>query len=282
MKSIYHYIDYRRFLSDFYEHKKRTSNAFSHRWFARKAGFSSPVFLKQVIVGERNLTENMAQKFIKGLALNQKEARYFQNLVGFNQAKTAVKKQEHYAILRSMIQLVDERMLTPDLYDYFNCWYTPVVRELLCLHDFYGNCKELARSLYPAITEHEAAGAVSMLKRLRLIERAPNGGWRQRDEALATHNELISSGIRSFNRAMIEHAMAAVDALPVEKRYASGITLTCSEQLYQALIAEIEAFRERAVALVARNDKPHTRVMQLNIQLFPVSEDINNEGDRRR
>jgi uncharacterized protein (TIGR02147 family) len=279
MINIFDYIDYRRYLSDYYEDKKRTSSAFSHRWFARKAGFSSPVFLKQVIEGERNLTENMLQKFIKGLALNQKESRYFQNLVGFNQAKTAVKKQEHYSILRSMMHMVDERMLTPHLYDYFNYWYTPVVRELLCLYDFSNDYCRLAESMHPAIKEQEAASAVSLLKRLKLIERAPNGGWRQCDEALATHNELISSAIRSFNRQMIEHAISALNALPVHQRYASGITLTCSEQLYQALIAEIEAFRERAVALVSRNDKPHTRVMQLNVQLFPVSKELIKKDD---
>ncbi len=51
MRSIFEYIDYRRFLSDYYNHKKETSRTFSYRYFAEKAGLTSPSFLKHALPG---------------------------------------------------------------------------------------------------------------------------------------------------------------------------------------------------------------------------------------
>ncbi len=55
MRSIFTYTDYRAFLHDAYTHAKATNPAFSYRYFAKKAGFSSPNFLKLVIDGVYNL-----------------------------------------------------------------------------------------------------------------------------------------------------------------------------------------------------------------------------------
>ena len=45
MKAIVEYTDYRKFIRDYYEERKRCS-AFTWREFARNVGFSSAVYLK--------------------------------------------------------------------------------------------------------------------------------------------------------------------------------------------------------------------------------------------
>ena len=47
MKEIIEYTDYRKFIQDYYDERKRSS-AFTWRDFARVAGFSSAVYLKYV------------------------------------------------------------------------------------------------------------------------------------------------------------------------------------------------------------------------------------------
>jgi uncharacterized protein (TIGR02147 family) len=116
MDRIFAYIDYRKFLGDYYVDKKRTTRHFSHRYFAMKAGVKSPVLLKQVIDGKRNLTSLMIEKFAQALCLNKKESVFFRNLVLFNQARTAFDKQEHYSVLLSMIDAVSEHKLSADQY----------------------------------------------------------------------------------------------------------------------------------------------------------------------
>ena len=53
MKAIIEYTDYRKFMQDYYDERKRSS-AFTWREFAQNAGFASAIFLKYVIGMFRN------------------------------------------------------------------------------------------------------------------------------------------------------------------------------------------------------------------------------------
>ena len=77
MKSVLSYIDYRQFLKDLYDEKKRTTRFFSARYFAQKAGLSSASFLREFITGKKNLGKQTVEKFISAIELNGKEARFF-------------------------------------------------------------------------------------------------------------------------------------------------------------------------------------------------------------
>ena len=87
MRSVYQYRNYRKYLRDFYHEKKRSNPYYSFRVFSMRAGFRAPNVLKLVMDGERNLTRNSVEKFIKGLSLCDGEARCFENLVLCNQGK---------------------------------------------------------------------------------------------------------------------------------------------------------------------------------------------------
>lgn len=281
MKSIYCYIDYRRYLADFYAEKKKTSRAFSHRYFALKAGIRSPVLLRRVIDGKRNLSDAMILKFAKGLGLSAGETVYFRHLVRFNQANTAAEKQEHYANLREKMNMVAQKTLTPDLYDYFDTWYNPVVRELVCLGNFGDDYQTLARSVVPEISAAQARKSMELLKRLELIQQKPDGRKVLCDKALATESEVSSLAVRSYNSKMVGLAQESIERFAQSNRHVSGLTLTCSEPLYDLIVAEINAFKERIVTMVNTNPEPHTRVMQLNMQLFPLSKDIEYNGENQ-
>lgn len=281
MRSIFEYFDYRKYLSDYYQYKKSTSNAFSYRYFSIKAGLISPVFLKLVIDGKRNLTRQTIEKFSKALQLNKKQSLFFKNLVLFDQAKTSSEKQEHYAVLRSMENSITEKIINDDQFEYFSKWYNAIIRELVVLYDFKQDFSLLARSVYPQITEREAKNAVATLEKLGLIRKQENGTcYEQIDRALinnSSHTGLMA--IRRFNKTMIEHALNAVENVPVERRHVSGITVGISKQMYEIIQSEIIAFKDRLVTLANRSEQSSC-VYQVNIQLFPVSEDIGKSTEK--
>ena len=279
MKEIFKYIDFRVFLADFYTEKKATTRYFSYRYFADKAGIKSPVFLKQVIDGERNLTRSMIEKFIRALNLNKKESVFFKNLVLFNQAKNAFEKQEHYSVMLTMTDYVQEYQLQSDQYSYFDKWYTCVVRELVCIHDFKDDYGAIARSITPRIKASEVKKALQLLLRLKLLEKQQDGSYRQTNAAITSSEEVIALARRSFNSAMLTLARDANDALRPDIRNVSGITMGISRPCYEVLLAEMAAFKERVKAIV-NQDENSSRVYQLNLQLFPLSDDVTvlNEG----
>ncbi|MBD3240939.1 MAG: TIGR02147 family protein [Chitinivibrionales bacterium] len=270
MESLFRYIDYRRYLRDLYAKLKRETSYFSYRYFSRKAGFSSPVFLKLVMEGKRNLTLDSIERFAKALNLNAKEARYFKHLVLFNQAKTASEKQEHYAVLFSQMNTVMEKQLGREQYDYFVKWYNPVLRELICAFDFGDDYELLARCLLPPIRAHEARQSVELLQRLELVRRLDGGRYERVDNAVAGTADIALMGIRHFNRQMIERALVVLDTVAREERNVFGLTMGVSQSCFDVLVAEMNAFRDRVVTIV-NQDRDTERVYQLNLQLFPLS-----------
>jgi hypothetical protein len=131
MNSIFSYVNYRRFLKDYYLKAKAEKKYFSYRYFSRRAGINSPNFLKVVIEGKRNLSSKTIEKFATALGLNQQETVFFRRLVMFNQAKTASEKQESYILLREMANHVRMNAPGSDFAGFLNKWYINAVRELM-------------------------------------------------------------------------------------------------------------------------------------------------------
>jgi uncharacterized protein (TIGR02147 family) len=277
MQSIFEYIDYRKYLAAYYSEKKISSRCFSYRYFASKAGLHSPSFLKHVIDGKRNLTRSMIEKFCLGLELSAKETTYFRHLVLFNQATTSDEKQEHYAVLRSMAGSVKESTLNTDQFDYFANWFTPVIRELICQHDFKDDFKKIAGIVLPPILPSEAKFAVKLLLKLKLVRRKPEGGYVQTNSAVVADNSVTSMAVRAFTKAMIEHSKSAVDNIDRRLRHVSGVTMGITPETYEVLSAEIEAFKDR-VKFIVNQDKGSGLVYQLNISLFPMTRNFNAFG----
>jgi uncharacterized protein (TIGR02147 family) len=280
MNPVFSYIDYRSFLKDHYEEMKKNSRFFSYRYFSKKAGINSPNFLKQIIESKRNLTALTIEKFITALKLNEKEAKFFRHLVLFNQAKSAQEKQEHYAIMLSMMHFVKEQRLTALQHEYYNYWFVSVVREMVNLHDFKSDYKKLAAAVMPAISIREARFAIKLLKRLGLIEQLPDGVFRQVEAAIISDSSVGRMAVRSFNREMLRKAEIALDQTPIEERQIYGVTIGISKACYDVLAAEMAAFRDRVVA-IANSDTASNRVYQMHLQLFPLSRELRSDDKAR-
>lgn len=273
MKPIFSYIDYRWYLKEYYEEQKANSRCFSYRYFSMKAGINSPSFLKQVIESERNLTPLTINKFITALKFTEKEAAYFRHLVLFNQAKSANEKQEHYVVMLSMMHTVKELKLNALQHEYYNHWFVPIVRELICLYNFRDDFKKIADAVTPPIQINDARFAVKLLKKLGMIESLSDGSYRQTDTAVVSDSTIGRMAVRSFNREMIKKAEAALDTISIDQRQIYGMTIGVSKECYDVLTAEMQAFRDRIVTIVNR-DMRSDCVYQLNMQLFPLSKRI--------
>jgi uncharacterized protein (TIGR02147 family) len=271
--SIFEFIDYRKFLAEYYRTKKESSRYFSYRYFSQKIGFNSPSFLKAVIEGKRNLTRQMLERFCKAMNFGTKETLYFKNLVFFNQAKTSLEKQEYYLSLKSMAGGVKESILNTDQFEVFSNWYVPVIRELICLHNFHEDYQTLAAALKPSIQPVEAKAAVALLLRLKMIVQRADGSFRLVSPAMAMDSSVTSLAVRSFTRTMLERSKEALDTIDKKARHISGVTMGISPETYDVLTSEIEAFKDR-VKIIVGNDANSSRIYQMTVSLFPVSDDV--------
>jgi uncharacterized protein (TIGR02147 family) len=217
----------------------------------------------------------MIGNFASALELNKEESRYFKNLVLFNQAKTADEKQEYYSVMLSMADFVKEHKLTKDQNAYFHRWYNSVLRELVCLFDFNDNYELLGKLVKPSISAKEARGSVELLVRFGLIAKNEAGKYYQPHESITSGREPDPLMRRSFLKAMAQLGADSIERFPVESRNVTGITIGISASCYEALVAEMSAFRARVVTLVSK-EQGMSRVYQMNLHLFPLSDDIKN------
>ncbi len=273
MKGVFQFIDYRKFLESYYHEQKKRKRNFSYRFFAQKAGITSPSFLKAVIDGKRNLTSRVIEKFCRALELNDKESKYFASLVHFNQAKTAGEKQEFYALLRSMSGGVQEKILKAGQYDYFDKWYNPILRELICLYDFQDDHERIAKSLNPPITPSEVKKGIQLMMKLGLVDRKGDGTYMQTGAAISADDSITSLALRSFMSAILDHAKLALHEIDKSERHISNLTLGVSPACYDILVAEMKAFKDRVKAIVSR-DEHSSRVYHLTLGLFPASRNM--------
>lgn len=102
MLTIDQYTDYRLYLKDLFNAYKESKPGFSYRSFAKAANLSSPSFLKLVMDGKRNLTDESIDKFIIGLQIPSRDAEIFRTLVKFNQAKSNDEKIRNYRVLQQL------------------------------------------------------------------------------------------------------------------------------------------------------------------------------------
>ena len=88
--NIFIYLEYRKYLEDFYNLTKKLNPKFSFRVFSDAAGVKAPNFLQLLIQGKRNLKQATIPRVAQALELNGEESEYFRLLVRFDRPQRAV------------------------------------------------------------------------------------------------------------------------------------------------------------------------------------------------
>jgi uncharacterized protein (TIGR02147 family) len=269
MNSVYTYTDYRQMLSDYYKHRKGQNPAFSHRLFARLAGFRTSNFIHLVIRGKRNLTHASCEKLARAMKLRRRERRYFETLVAFNQARTAREKNRQLQELEKLRKGTGYRKIGKDLQTYISNWINPVVRELACMEKNPDDPKELSRRCLFRVTPGEVSRALELLQSLGLLVRNRDGTLSQATPTMSTGPGTSDAAALRYHLGSIDRAAEALQNLPPSEREIVGLTIGISEKNYAILKQKMWEFRQEVLALAESPDPE--QVYQLNIQLFPVT-----------
>lgn len=281
LQSIFHYTQYRQYLSDYYAWAKVNVRGFSHRAFLAKAGMSGPNYLKKVMEGYHNLTLNSLPKFIQALGLNGDDAEYFECLVQFNQAKSLEEKDSFFEKLINLKSKNDKVVLEQSQYHYYKDWWVVAIRELMAFFPYHERAEELHQYLVPAITPKQAERAIVLLESLGLIEKTSEGGYRQTSQSLSTDPNMHSLLIEKFHLATARLGLEAMTRFTEDERRMSSVTMSIDESTFDQIVVKIREFRKQ-IAAIAAEVKESDRVIQLNMQMFPLSRTKPRQHRKRR
>jgi uncharacterized protein (TIGR02147 family) len=268
--NVYSYSDYRSYLSDHYAYAKENEYGFSFRVFSKRANVSSSNYLRLVIDGKRNLSPTMATQFGTACGLSGSALDFFCELVAYGQAPTTRERHRHYERLTRFRPFRAIRKLDAAQAAYHGSWYIPAIRELVRRADFVEDPKWIAAQLLPPISSKDATHALKVLLGLQLLRRDEQGRLVQTDALVSTGPGPLGHHIFTYHHAMLEHAATALDQLPREERNISSITVCVSQEKMLELERRVRNFRRDLLQLAELDNEPQ-RVVQVNLQLFPLS-----------
>ena len=279
MKDIVEYTDYRKFIQDYYDERKRSS-AFTWRDFAHAAGFSSAVFLKYVCEGKKNLSIGAAGSVANAMGLAGFESTYFVLMVSYAHAKGDKAKRAAFEERCALARAHRVHVLGNEEFDYFKSWKNPVLREL-APHMPGAKPLDMAHACKQKISAAEVSETLDFLVKMDLLQKDKDGNYRQTDKSVSMGPvDAVPVAARDMQRQMGEFAVKALD-LPLSERDMSGLTLGLTRRAYERIKKELANCRRRIVAIATEDDETE-QVYRLNLQLFPMSERLEKKKDLKK
>ena len=248
MKPIVEYSDFRQYMLDYYEERKRRS-VFSWREFSKIAGFTSSSYMKVVCDGKSKLSRIGVERTGAAMGLVGFEMEYFRAMVEFGQAATEEKKKVAYENMLAIAKVHKVRVLEGDLFEFYDSWQNPVVRELAPLMPG-ATPGEIAKKCYPEISAAEVQQSLNFLTKAGLLKKAGDSAFVQAETSITGTPDATRLALRGMHRQMSKLATPALD-LPVEQRNFSGVTMGVSRESYERIVKVLDECRRQIIAIAA-------------------------------
>lgn len=285
MKPIVEYLDYRVYMQEFYEERKRTS-AFTWREFSRLSGFASSGYLKLVCDGKTRLRRAGAESVAKAMGLSGFQVEYFCCMVEFCDAQTNEEKQAAYGEMCRLADANKVRILGGEAYSYFSSWINPTLRELAPIMPG-AKPLEMARLLCPSVPAADVRYSLDQMVQMGLLRRIENDGrvtYEQADVGInpvdnADHKAAINVAVRSMQKQFARLAADALDEFDGSERNLSGITMGLDRVAYERVAKEMTKFRKKIESIVSEV-KDYDRVYRINLQMFPLTRKLEENDEK--
>ncbi len=264
---IFDYLDFVKYLRDYYEARHTIDRWFSYRYIQNRTGID-PGYLFKIFQGKKSLPQKKTAQFAKLLGLTKKEREYFTLLLLYSKAKSNDEIRQYFEKMLLYGEVIARKVGVRE-YEYYSKWYHAALRQILSYYPFRGDYKELAQMTIPAITPAQAKKGVEVLCKLGFAEQTPDGVYRVIDRFLSTGEDWRSIAVRRFQQDTIMLARQSLDTVDKDLRDVSTVTLTLSAEGFSEARERIRQFRRDMLELVNRQDRP-SGAYHVNIQMFPI------------
>ena len=271
MRPIVEYNDYRAYMADFYEERKRPS-AFTWREFARIAGFTSPSYLKLVCDGKSSLSRVTMNRVAVAMGLAGYEVDYFEAMVNFVNAQKDDAKRKYLDKMTAISAANKVRLIDEDAFEYYESWKNPVVRELAPMMPG-AMPGEIAKKCCQAVSAQEVRESLNFLEKSGFLKQTHENVYEQTDKIVAGSKDALPFAIRMMHREMGRLGIESIDKFNAEERNVAGVTLGVNREGYEEIVKELDACRKKIISIAASCGKLD-QVYRLNLQFFPLSKKV--------
>ncbi len=268
--NIFEYVDYRFFLTDYFDFQKKLSKKFSNRSFAHKAGLP-PSLLNDILSRRQNLTSAAMRKYAAAMGLTEKETAYFEALMEFNNAECNADKNRYFGEMVRLRGRSSVKFLDSQQYRYFSNWYNPVVRELMVHVGLGDDPVAISRSIVPYVSPAKVRKSIELLKDLGLVYKSSDGRLQAPDKVISSEYQVQSVALKNYHISMLERARESLDTHSSDEREFQGLTICASSATLQRMKDRIRSFTDELLGMAAAENEDAEEVFQVNVQVFPFT-----------
>ena len=273
---LYAYLDYRSFLKDWLAERAGRP---SLRTLAGRLG-CSPALLSGIVNGHRDLDDARGEGLCRALELDQQRRHYFLDLVVVEQSTSRGLRRAALERVLATRNFHGARRIEESAWRLFSRWSYPAVAELARCQGFRADPAWVAATLRPQISVEEAAGALATLQELGLLVQDAAGQWGPGSSALVTEHHvdqrIIALALRELHQEMILRAARSLVRDPADERQFGVVTTAVPRALVEDLKTMVARFLEEVMQRCEQATEDRDVVYQLNVQLFPLSEQTAN------
>jgi len=266
--SLYEAEDYRTWMRERYEERKRIQPNFSYRFMAMRLEMDAGQLVK-ILQGKLHLVPQKIPAVAKLFGLDPRSERFLEALVRFSKATGTQEISRRWDEIQSLRE-VQSRELEQDQYEFYSTWLPTAVRGVLSLGEPDQTPKAIGNRIVPRTDAPEVERALELLERLGLATREPGGGWTLAHKHIRTGDLWRQKTVRQFQADTMRLATDALETIPAKRRDISTLTLTLAEKDLPLLKERVAEFRRDLVRLAEESD-PADSVYQVNVQVFPMT-----------
>lgn len=274
------FMNYREYLAAFYAFKRKASKghlrAYNYAVFSAAANIKSPNYLKMIIDGKRNLSDDMIGKFGKALSLNKEQTEEFRYLVAFTQASDPAdrnlflkKLSEHRVNAQLKSGEIDRKT-----WEKVPNWIAWIIYAMVDQEGVSFTTKSLKELLRNKANEDEIEMALnSLLAAGELKKDEVTGEFKKVRSLIESPEEVPVALVRKLQAQLMYLGLESLyqDA-PTDREFGT-LTASLTKSEFEELKFKLRQMRKafHKDNSIARATSKGDRVYQLNIQLFPVT-----------
>jgi uncharacterized protein (TIGR02147 family) len=274
------YLDFRKYLADYYQYRRELSKndirPYNYAVFSAGANIKSPNYLKLIIEGRRNLSEDMIAKFAKAMGLGKEQAEEFKLLVLYGQASDPADRNMHLRALNE--KRVDLKLKSGEIdqktWEKIPSWITWILYAMVDQKDVSFEPEKLRESLRNKANVDEIQASLnSLMSAGELVKDAETGEVKKARSLMESAEEVPVALVRKLQAELMYLGLESLfQDSPTEREFGSA-TLSLTKQEFEELRFSLRKIRKEAQKNIGvkRLTSKGDRVYQLNLQLFPIT-----------
>lgn len=274
------YMNYRQYLGDFYQYKRKSSKgslrAYNYAVFSAAANIKSPNYLKMIIEGKRNLSDEMVGKFGKALGFLKEQTEEFRLLVQFTQATDPAERNmylkklsEHRVAVKLKSGEIDRKV-----WEKVPNWVTWIIYAMIDQDGVSFDTLALKKLLRGKASEDEIESALATLLSTGELRRDESTGELKKNRSLIESPEEIPVAlVRKLQSQLMYLGLESLyQDQPMDREFGT-LTLSLTKSEFEEIKFKLRQMRKALHKdnSIARLKEKGERVYQLNLQLFPVT-----------